>query len=312
MRVILTFGKVEYNLREHFLIMKNPKETIGKTIAAAVLVAGLTGPRIGAQEAQTQDKSGFWLLKPVPAEMMRELTPDRPDKTESPYTLDAGHFMVEMDFATYTYDKSDNTTRRAWNIAPINFKVGLFRNIDLQLISDDYEHVASTDHATGKTAVMSGMGDFLLRVKLNMWGDDRGRTAFALLPYVKFPTNTSNLGNHAVEGGVICPLALKLPADFDAGLETAVSLLRDENGNRYHEDFINSITLDHAIVGRLSGYLEFFSEISSEAHSGWTGTIDAGLEFLVTGSIQLDCGCNFGITPAADDFNPFAGITARF
>jgi Putative MetA-pathway of phenol degradation len=282
------------------------------TLAVAVLFVGLIAFGGSSQEIQAQDKSGYWLLKPVPAEMMRELTPDRPDKTESPYTLDAGHFMVEMDFANYTFDKSGSTTTRAWNIAPINFKVGLFGNTDIQFVSDDYEHVALSDHATGRTTVVSGMGDFLMRVKLNMWGDDHGRTAFAFLPYVKFPTNTNNLGNHAVEGGVICPLALKLPADVDAGFETAVSLLRDETGNRYHEDFINSVTLDHAIVGKLSGYLEFFSEISTEHHTGWQGTIDAGFEFLVSENVQLDCGCNFGITPAADDFNPFAGITVRF
>jgi hypothetical protein len=58
--------------------------------------------------------------------------------------------------------------------------------------------------------------------------------------------------------------------------------------------------------------VEFFSDISTESHSGWVGTVDAGLEFLVTENIQLDCGCNFGVTQAADNFNPFAGITVRF
>src|ERR1700690_155089 len=107
-------------------------------------------------------------------------------------------------------------------------------------------------------------------------------------------------------------LEVKLPADFDLGLETAVSFLRDDDDHNYHEDFINSITLDHVLVGNLSGYLEFFSEISAESHPSWIGTVDAGLEFLVAKNVQLDCGCNFGVTSAADDFNPFAGITVRF
>ncbi|MEI9959941.1 MAG: hypothetical protein WDM76_02060 [Limisphaerales bacterium] len=62
----------------------------------------------------------------------------------------------------------------------------------------------------------------------------------------------------------------------------------------------------------MGGYLEFFSDISTERHAGWIGTIDAGFTFLVTQNVQLDCGCNFGVTPAADDFNPFAGLTWRF
>ena len=38
---------------------------------------------------------------------MREMSTDRPDKTESPYTVDAGHFQVEMDVLTYSYDRNN-------------------------------------------------------------------------------------------------------------------------------------------------------------------------------------------------------------
>jgi hypothetical protein len=149
-------------------------------------------------------------------------------------------------------------------------------------------------------------------LKINLWGDDGGQTAFALLPFVKFPTSTDSLGNNAVEGGIVFPLAVKLPHDFELGFETAFSCLRNDSDNNYHADFINSITCDHAIIGKLSGYLEFFSGISTERRSGWVGTVDTGLEFLVAENVQLDCGCNFGVTRAADAFNLFAGITIRF
>ena len=240
------------------------------------------------------------------------LTPDRPDKTESPYTVDAGHFQLEMDFANYTYDQSDGTTTKAWNVAPVNLKAGLCNNVDVQFVFDNYLHVRTDDRVAGTSATQSGVGDFTTRLKINLWGDDGGQTAFGLLPFVKFPTSTDSLGNNAVEGGIVFPLAVKLPHGFDLGLETAVSCLRDDNDSSYHADFINSITCDHAIIGKLSGYLEFFSDLSTESHAGWIGTVDAGLEFLVTENVQLDCGCNFGVTRAADDFNPFAGITVRF
>jgi hypothetical protein len=42
------------------------------------------------------------------------------------------------------------------------------------------------------------------------------------------------------------------------------------------------------------------------------GTVDTGLEYMVTKNIQLDANCFFGVTPAAPDINPFAGITVRF
>ena len=267
---------------------------------------------VRAHDAPVPDKGGYSLFNPTPAAYLRELSPDRPDQTESPYTVDAGHLQLEMDFANLSYDETAPTTTRTWNIAPINFKVGLLNNVDLQLIFDDYLNVRTKHEGTGKTTNQSGVGDFTTRLKINLWGDDRGKTAFALLPFVKFPTHTDNLGNNAVEGGVVFPLAVKLPAAFDMGYETAVSFLQDADDAQYHEDFINSLTFGHALFGKWSGYLEFFSETSTERHTGWIGTVDAGLEYLATENIQLDCGCNFGVTRAADDFHPFAGITVRF
>ena len=267
-----------------------------------------------AQETKsmTPDKSSYNLFNPVPEALMRELTPDRPDKTECPYTVDAGHYQLEMDFANYTYSESGGTTTRAWNVAPFNIKAGLLNNVDLQFVFDDYLNVRTEDNAAGVSTTQSGVGDLITRLKVNLWGNDGGPTAFALLPYVKFPTSTDNLGNNAVEGGMIFPLAIKLPHGFDLSLETAASVMKNEEGGGHHEEFINSFSMDHGIAGKLSGYVEFFSNVSTESQAGWIGTVDTGLEFLVTENVQLDCGCNFGVTRAADNFNPFAGITVRF
>ncbi|MGH7951430.1 MAG: transporter, partial [Limisphaerales bacterium] len=257
------------------------------------------------------DKNGYNLFNPVPENLMRELSPDRPDETESAYTVDAGHYQLEMDFANFTYDKTDGTTTKAWDVGDFNFRVGLLNNVDLQLVYDNYLNVSTRDNS-GNSTTQSGFGDFTTRIKINLWGDDGGKTAFALLPYVKFPTGTDNLGNNAVGGGVIFPLAVKLPQDFDLSLETALGFFQDEDDNRYHEEFIVSASLDHQIIGKLSGFLEFFSNFSTERHASWIGTVDTGLEYLVTKNIQLDCDCYFGVTRAANDFNPFAGITVRF
>jgi hypothetical protein len=257
------------------------------------------------------DKSQYNLIHPTPDAYLRELTPDRPDKTESPYTIDAGHFQVEMDFANFTYRKDAGTTTRAWNVAPINLKVGLFNQIDAQFIYDNYLHVRTEDREAGTTS-QSGFGDFTTRLKINLWGDDGGKTAFGLLPYAKFPTSTDHLGNNAVEGGIILPLAVQLPADFELGMETASGVFRNQNDSLYHAEFINSITVGHDIIGKLGGYVEFFSNISTERGSGWVGTADFGLNYTVSKNVQLDCGCNLGVTRAADDVNVFSGITVRF
>lgn len=283
-----------------------------KTRLVLVAVLGVAPvSRAPAQETPLPDKSGYNLFHPVPEALMRELSPDRPDETESAYTVDAGHYQLEMDFVNFTYDKLSGTTTKAWEVGDFNFKAGLLNNVDVQLVYDNYLNVQTTD-GLGNAATQSGFGDFTTRLKINLWGNDGGATAFALLPYVKFPTSTDHLGNNAVEGGVIFPLAVSLPHDFDLSLETAASLMKNDENGGYHEEFIASASLDHQIIGKLSGFVEWFSDFTTESHAGWVGTVDTGLEYLVTKNIQLDCDCYFGVTPAAADYNPFAGITVRF
>jgi len=263
---------------------------------------------------QAVDKSQFHLFNPTPTKYLREMSTDRPDKTESPYTVDAGHFQFEMDLLSYTRDEGRfggaTTKVDAWAVAPINLKVGLCNRVDLQLVLETYNHVHV--RSDGVTRTMNGYGDTTVRLKCNFWGNDGGATAMGALPYVKLPTNQDGLGNNSVEGGLVLPLAVRLPADFGLGMMTQFDAVRDEDGGGHHAEFINSITLGHDIVGKLGGYVEFFSAVSAERGSRWIGTVDLGLTYGVTDNIQLDAGVNIGVTKSADDVNPFLGLSWRF
>lgn len=258
------------------------------------------------------NKSRYNLFDPTPEKLLRELASDRPDQTEGPTTVDAGHYQFEMDFATFTYDRTDGVRMKNWNVAPFNIRVGLLNTVELSLIFESYLRQAIDDRPARTMSILSGVGDFIARLKINLWGDDGGQTAFALLPFVKFPTSTGGLGNASVEGGAIFPFRIKLPAKIEMGMETGFSFLRNESGGNYHEELVNSVTFTREIVGKLSGYCEFFSSVSTEHDSEWIGTVDLGLTYLLTENLQLDCGCNIGVTHAADDINAFSGITVRF
>src|SRR5688572_9385162 len=184
-------------------------------------VALLTGSVFAAD---VPDKSQYHLFNPTPVALMREMSTDRPDKTESAYTVDAGHFQIESDLATYTYDHDtkDGANRRvdAWAVAAINFKVGLLNNVDLQTVVETYNHITIHDLAAGEKTRQSGFGDITSRIKINIWGNDGGTTALAVMPYVKFPTSQDDIGNDSVEGGLIVPMAIELPQGFGLGLMT--------------------------------------------------------------------------------------------
>ena len=93
---------------------------------------------------------------------------------------------------------------------------------------------------------------------------------------------------------------------------TQLDLIRNAAGGGHHLEFLNSITFGHALVGNLAGYAEFFSAVSAESGSDWIGTFDVGLTYGLSEDIQLDAGVNLGFSRAADDLNPFIGISWRF
>ncbi|MEO6870694.1 MAG: hypothetical protein ABI233_00570 [Chthoniobacterales bacterium] len=40
--------------------------------------------------------------------------------------------------------------------------------------------------------------------------------------------------------------------------------------------------------------------------------IDAGLVYQILANAEVDLGCNFGLTNAAPDYQPFVGVSFRF
>jgi hypothetical protein len=258
------------------------------------------------------EKRRYNLFNPTPDALLREMATDRPDKTESAYSVDAGHYQIEMDLLSYAYDRSADETQEALAIAPINLKIGILNNVDLQVIAESYNMQRTTDRAANSSTRLSGFGDLLLRCKTNLWGNDGGPTALSVMPFVKLPTNQHGLGNGAVEGGIIFPFALELPADWGFGAQAELDYLEDSSSSDYHQEFINTVTISHDIVGKLGGYVELFSNVSTERGAKWIATLDFGFTFALTPDIQLDAGMNFGLTSAADDLNPFVGLSLRY
>jgi hypothetical protein len=260
------------------------------------------------------DKSGYTLLNPVPKELMREMSTDRPDQTESAYSVDAGHFQFESDIVSWSrdYDRGAGTVNETGTFGSVNMKVGLLHNTDFQVIIDSYVRSRTTDRSTGATERIGGIGDITPRLKVNLWGNDGGPTALAIMPYVKIPTAKRGLGNNSVEGGVIAPFAAELPWGFGLGAQTELDFMRNDGRSGHHVEWVNSITVGHDIVGALAGYVELFTITSFERGAPWQGFFDVGFTYGLTADIQLDAGCNFGITESAPDYNPFLGITFRF
>lgn len=260
-----------------------------------------------------KNKSDYSLFNPTPDSLLRDLDTDRPDKTNSPHTLDAGHFQIETGLLGYSHDahSPDGTHTRSWTVADTVLRIGLTNWAEIQFEIPFYESVRASDALTHETGHASGIGDLSIFLKANIWGNDKGENAGGMEFFVKTPTASHGLGNGKVEGGALILLGTKLPGDFDLGFNTGAGVSANDDGG-YHADISNSISISHALVGPLSAYVEFFSSVPTRQSSDWEGTVDVGLTCQIEKNLQLDAGINVGVTRAADDLETFFGVSYRF
>jgi len=266
----------------------------------------------GTPVVPAPDKSGYNLFNPVPDNLLGDMDTDRPDKTNSPHTLDAGHFQIESGLFGYTRTTASGVRSENFSWADTVLRVGLVPWAELQLEVPVYQTNRDTLLATHNTQHTSGTGDLTAFLKANLWGNRAGDTAGGIEFWIKTPTASREIGNRKVEGGALFLLDLKLPGDFDLGINTGVGISANDNDNGYHADIINSISVSHAIAGSLSGYLEFYSSVPTHGGGDWVGTVDVGLLLMIGKNVQVDAGINMGVTTGADDWQPFVGVSCRF
>src|SRR5262249_12379624 len=90
------------------------------------------------------DKSQYTLFNPTPANCLREFDPDRPDVTDSPFTVDAGHIQFESGLFSYALSRPDrqDVVTEEFDILDTNIRLGItnYAEIDLGVPPLDIEH----------------------------------------------------------------------------------------------------------------------------------------------------------------------------
>ncbi len=247
----------------------------------------------------------------TPALAAREMTTDRPDTTESPFTVERGHIQLEMSLFEFSQDNA-NPERASvhvneWNFAPFNLRIGLADNADLHVIFETHHQSRIDDRTTGRVDKFSGSGDVTLRLKWNFWGNDGGPTALGIMPFVKLPTGSNDFGNNHLEGGIVLPASFELPAGWSLGVMSEWDLARNKNDDGYDHLWVNTASFSHAIAGPVDGFIEVVSQVGGAP----VVTLNGGLTWGIGENLQFDLGANFALTRAADDMLLFTGVSWR-
>ena len=123
-----------------------------------------------AQPGEISRGTFHHLFNPKPKDALRDLSTDRPDLTESPYTVDAGHVQWEIDLLNATYDRTVNQGESLTNVSRIwgglNFKLGLLDQVDLQTIVPIHVDQRTKSLTPGQSQRKKGTGDLVRLILL--------------------------------------------------------------------------------------------------------------------------------------------------
>ncbi len=270
-------------------------------------------------ETPAQRKADFSLFNPTPRDQMRDLSPDRPDATESPITVDAGHVQIELSFFDYSRNKDDGNRQDARTFFDTNIKLGLTNHIDLQFVVAAHT-IERTKTAGAISDTSEGLADAMLRLKVNLWGNDEGDprtpqglvgTALALMPFITIPTG-SDLSSDHLEGGLIIPFAIDLADNIGLGLMAEIDFIYDDEDDGYDIELVHSAVIGFDVVGPLGAYIEYVGILSSDGGTSYIAFLSTGLTFEVSENLLLDLGIRIGLNDDAEDFGIFTGMTVRF
>lgn len=282
----------------------------GRLAAGAVVAAVLAGTNAAAQ-----DKSLYTFFNPTPDHLLREMTTDRPDVTETPFSVDAGHVQIETTVLGFSRSRRDSlgAVTDTFEMAVTNIRFGLTHNLEAGFVWQP--HGAVHIHGPGGDTRLSGIGGLELRAKLNLWGNDTftkpGASALALLPFVVLPTDRHNgISPDFAEAGLIVPYALKLAEKLSLGINAGTAWVKADPGAAYHVEYVASASLGVEWSDKLGTYYEVSGRFNIDG--GDEVYLGTGITYRLSKNVQLDAGVNLGLTSAADRFNPFVGASVRF
>lgn len=109
-----------------------------------------TEPVIPAPASPPPNKWQYTLFNPTPANLLRGMDTDRPNVTNTPHTIDAGHLQIETGFIDYAYYRNrlsgDSLSEDDLTFGEFNFRLGVLNDLEVNAVVDSYETVRGRQH----------------------------------------------------------------------------------------------------------------------------------------------------------------------
>jgi hypothetical protein len=236
---------------------------------------------------------------------------DRPGKATSTCTVPAGHWQVETGIADWTLQKEGGERDTAVVLGETTLKFGLNDGSDVEVDFAPWQRAMSRGPGFGEQS--SGISDIRIIYKRMLTSAD-APLQVSLYPYVKIPTAKRPLGNGKWEGALLIPMTYSIgKSPFTINLTPEVDWVADGDRHGYHPAMSQVASLGWQLNDKLNLSGELWGHWDWDS-SGTTrqASIDGAVAYLLTNSVQLDAGANFGLNRVTPDVDIYAGLSKRF
>ncbi len=236
---------------------------------------------------------------------------DRPGKATSACTVPAGHWQVETGVADWTLDRSGGERDTSLVLGETTFKYGLTDHSDIELDVTPWER--ATSRGPGFRDSASGIGDLNIIYKHEMTSSDAALQV-TLYPYVKIPTAKRPLGNGKWEGGLLVPIGYSIgKSPFSIGLTPELDWVADADGRGHHVAMVQVASFGWQVSPKLNLSAEIWGQWDRDpAGTTRQASADGAVAYLLSNSVQLDAGANFGLNRNSPDVELYGGVSKRF
>jgi hypothetical protein len=219
---------------------------------------------------------------------------DRPDQTETPFTVAKNHFQMETGFS---FEQTDSVTK-TFSEPSILFKFGLSDHFEIGVITE------FTTIQSGET--VTGLNPVTLRFKEKI-RDEKGilpTTSFIgylSVPHLASKEFVSTYFAPAFRFTMQHTLSDKFSLGYNVGAEW--------DGESAEAVFIYTLTTGFSINEKIGTYAEMYG--FAPQHSIADHRVDFGFNYLMKKNILFDLSGGLGITDNAPDYYAAVGFSFR-
>ncbi len=241
---------------------------------------------LGVLIAETETKLNGQSISPVQT--------DRPDQTETPFTVPKNHFQIENGFL---FEQTDNNTQFYTEPSTL-IKYGLNDHFELGVITE-IATIKSNENITGLSPVT-----FRFKEKIT---DEKGcLPVTSFIGYLTVP----RLSSKNFKATYLAPaFRFTMQHTLSDKFSLGYNLGAEWNGESPEQIFIYTLTTGYSISNKIGAYVELYGFAPQSSKADYR--CDGGLNYLLQPNILFDISGGFGLTDNAPDYYYALGFSFR-